>query len=204
MIDIYYIGGSPCSGKSTIAELLSKKFNLYYFKVDDFLDKYTKNGVQKGYKICKKQACMNMEQIWMREPLFQCNEELAFYEEIIEFILEDLRQLKYKSIITEGAAYLPKLMKTLNIPYNKYISITPSKEFQIFHYKQREWIHFILEECSDREKAFSNWMNRDILFAEEVQKQCRKEMYASIINNGTIEAEALADKVAEHFCLKKL
>ena len=32
MINTYYIGGSPCSGKSTIAEIVSKKYDLYYFK----------------------------------------------------------------------------------------------------------------------------------------------------------------------------
>lgn len=36
MINTYYIGGSPCSGKSTIAEILSKKYN---FKVDNFLER---------------------------------------------------------------------------------------------------------------------------------------------------------------------
>ena len=44
MIDTYYIGGSPCAGKSTIAEILSRKYNLYYFKVDDYLDKYIRLG----------------------------------------------------------------------------------------------------------------------------------------------------------------
>lgn len=39
-MNVYYIGGSPCSGKSTTAEILSKKYDLYYFKVDDYLDKY--------------------------------------------------------------------------------------------------------------------------------------------------------------------
>lgn len=39
MINTYYIGGSPCSGKSTIAEILSKKYNLYNFKVDNFLER---------------------------------------------------------------------------------------------------------------------------------------------------------------------
>lgn len=36
-MNIYFIGGSPCSGKSTVTEILSKKYDLYYFKVDDFL-----------------------------------------------------------------------------------------------------------------------------------------------------------------------
>ena len=44
MIDTYYIGGSPCAGKSTVAEILSRKYNLYYYKVDDYLDKYIRLG----------------------------------------------------------------------------------------------------------------------------------------------------------------
>lgn len=45
MIKAYYIDGSPCRGNTTKAEILSERYDLYYFKVDDFLDKYTKMGV---------------------------------------------------------------------------------------------------------------------------------------------------------------
>ena len=83
MMNTYYIGGSPCSGKSTIAEIVSKKYDLYYFKVDDFLDKYTKMGASKGYEICKKQERMNAEEIWMREPLLQCTEELIRLQSLL-------------------------------------------------------------------------------------------------------------------------
>lgn len=41
-MNIYFIGGSPCSGKSTVAEILSRKYDLHYFKVDDYLDTYMK------------------------------------------------------------------------------------------------------------------------------------------------------------------
>ena len=53
MMNVYYIGGSPCSGKSTVAEILSERYDLYYFKVDDFLDTYTKQGALKGYPVCR-------------------------------------------------------------------------------------------------------------------------------------------------------
>lgn len=201
MINTYYVGGSPCSGKSTIAEILSDKYNLYYFKVDDFLEKYTKMGAAKGFEICKKQDNMTAEEIWMREPLLQCKEEFMFYEEIFEFILEDLGQIKCNGMITEGAAFLPKLMKRLNISKDRYISITPSRDFQISHYKKREWVPYVLEGCRDMEKAFSNWMERDILFAHEVQRQCKEENYISIINDGSIKLEALVNRVAAHLGL---
>lgn len=203
MIDTYYIGGSPCSGKSTIAEALSEKYNLHYFKVDDYLDRYMKMGASDKKEICQKVENMTPEQIWMRNPLVQCEEELLIYEEIIEFILEDLKQIDCKNgIITEGAAYLPKLVKHINIPVERYISITPSKEFQIFHYSKREWVPYVLAECSDKEKAFENWMNRDVLFAEAVQQQCKELGYVSLINNGEMTVEELVNKVVTHFGLE--
>lgn len=203
MIDTYYIGGSPCSGKSTIAEALSEKYNLHYFKVDDYLDRYMKMGASDKKEICQKVENMTPEQIWMRNPLVQCEEELLIYEEIIEFILEDLKQIDCKNgIITEGAAYLPKLVKHINIPVERYISITPSKEFQIFHYSKREWVPYVLAECSNKEKAFENWMNRDVLFAEAVQQQCKELGYVSLINNGEMTVEELVNKVVTHFGLE--
>ncbi len=198
-MNIYYIGGSPCSGKSTVAELLAAKYHLYYFNVDDFLDKYTQMGAARGCEICKKQTCMRAEEIWMRAPLVQCSEEIAYYKEIFSFIREDLGKLKADNVITEGAAYLPELMKQFHISKDRYVSVTPSKEFQVSHYSKREWVPSVLSGCTDQEKAFSNWMDRDVLFALEVQKQCREENYCSIVNDGTLELAQLASNVEEVF-----
>ena len=203
MAKIYFIGGSPCSGKSTVAEALASKYGLYYFKVDDFLEKYTKQGAHKGCEICKKQLEWNLEQIWMREPTLQCKEELQFYEEIFEFIIADLKDFgEARSIITEGAAYLPHLIKRLNISKNQYISITPTRDFQISNYKERDWIHIFLEGCSNREKAFDNWMERDCLFAECVIESCLKQDYVSIINDGHKSISEMIANVSAHFGLE--
>ena len=201
--NIYFIGGSPCGGKSTVAEALSKKYDLYYFKVDDLLDQYIQMGASKGYEICSKLAVMNSEQIWMRDPALQCKEELLFYEEVCNFWVDDLYQVTtQRGIITEGAAYFPILMKKLQVPYNRYISITPTAEFQVFHFKKREWVPYILEGCSDKEAAFSKWMERDILFAEDVRKQCEKLQYLSLTNNGEMTIEEMITRTAVHFGLE--
>ena len=202
MMNTYYIGGSPCAGKSIVAEILSRKYNLYYFKVDDFLDGYTKSGALKGYPICKKNIELNAEQIWMREPSLQCAEEFEFYKEIFEYVLADLQKIRCENgIITEGAAYIPNLMKQIGIPGSRYISITPEKEFQISHFQKRAFVPSILEGCSDKEKAFCNWMERDVLFAGEVQKQCCENNYISIINDGSMGVDELVNRVAAHFGL---
>ncbi len=202
-MNIYYIGGSPCAGKSSVAEILSREYGLYYFKADDFLDVYMQAGAQKGHPICRKTARMNAEQVWMREPLLQCREEFDIYREIFEFVTADLDQIDWKGgVITEGAVYLPELMKQSGIPGSRYISISPTEEFQIIHYRKRDFVPLVLEGCSDQETAFCNWMDRDVLFAREVQRQCHKENYVSAINDGSMEIDELADLVAAHFGLK--
>lgn len=203
MKDIYFIGGSPCSGKSTVAQALSTKYNMRYFKVDDHLDRYMKMGAANKKSICMKTEAMTPEQIWMRDPLIQCEDELLIYEEIFEFILEDLNQIDCKNgIITEGAAFLPELVRSVNIPFERYLSITPSREFQIFHYSRREWVPYVLAECSNKEKAFENWMNRDAMFAQAVQQQCKALGYASLINSAEASVEELINKVVLHFGLE--
>ena len=202
-MNIYYIGGSPCAGKSSVAEILSKKHDLYYFKTDDFLDRYMQAGARKGYPVCRKTAGMSAEQIWMREPLLQCREEFDIYREIFEFVAADLVRIEWKGgIITEGTAYLPELMKQFGVPGSRYIVITPTKEFQVIHYRKRAFVPLVLEGCSDKEKAFRNWMDRDVLFAQEVRRQCHKENYVSVINDGNMDLDELANLVAAHFELK--
>lgn len=200
---IYFIGGSPCSGKSTLAAALAEEYGLYYFKVDDYLEQYLKTGASAGKEYCLKATQMSPEQIWMRPPAEQCREEIEIYKEICGYIMADLEKLNCeKGMITEGAAYLPQLAAQYRVPANRYISVTPTKEFQVFHYSKREWVPYVIGACSDREKAFDNWMERDALFAIHVQKQCRALGYVSMINGGAVAANEMKAAVAAHFGLK--
>lgn len=90
---VLFIGGSPCSGKSTIAEQISKKYGAFYFKVDDFLGKFIDIAAEKGYPTCKKIVTMTPDEIWMREPLIQCEDEFLIYDEISESVFEYLKKL---------------------------------------------------------------------------------------------------------------
>ena len=160
-------------------------------------------GAEKSYETCKKVSGLSGDQIWMRDPMLQCAEEFQWYEEVFEFIQGDLEAISCKNgIITEGVAYLPKLMKYINIPYNRYISVTPEKEFQLFHYSKREFVPYILRECSDKQKAFENWMERDILFAGGVQQQCKLVGYKSFVNDGEVAIEDMVKMIEAHFELK--
>lgn len=203
MAKIYYIGGSPCSGKSTLAEMLEKKHNLKYFKLDDKLDEYMKRAKADGKKYSLRYFDMTPDEIWLRTPETQNVEEIEIYKEIFEYALIDLKQISQdndNSIIAEGAGFLPELMKEIGVAKNEYVCIVPKKEFQNEKYSQRPWVPYVLEGCSDKKQAFRNWMERDALFAVEVVQSAKHLGYSSIIVDGLASIEenlTIVEKIFE-------
>ncbi len=199
-MSIFFIGGSPCSGKSTVAEALSTQFGLTYFKADDHLDEFTTRGAAEGLPVCQRIQRMSPDEIWMRPPQEQCQGELDYYAEIAPFVLEKLRH-QPRPIIAEGAAFLPSLMRAQSIPADRYIAIVPSADFQISRYRQRPWVPHVLQGCTDPDVAFDNWMARDVLFAQDVRLQSIRAGYACLITDGMVSPEERMAQVAAHFRL---
>ena len=195
--EIFYIGGSPCSGKSTVAEMLAKQYGLYHFKADDYLDEFTALGAEAGLLVCQRIQRMTADETWLRPPHIQCQEELDYYTEIFPFVMEKLRQLPHGRVIAEGAAFLPCLMADAE----HYVAITPSREFQISRYRERPWVPYVLQDCTDKELAFANWMERDALFAEDIRRQCAELGLPHLLTDGTIPPEVRLAHLAHHFHL---
>lgn len=185
MNTIYFIGGSPCSGKSTIAERLVEEYKFYYFKLDDFLDKYMQRGKQDGKEFISQACAMSADEQWMRNPKEQNDAEIKIYKEMFEYVLEDLGRIDNSmTIITEGAGFLPELMKEIGISAAKYICITPTREFQYSKFQERPFVPYVLAECNNKKEAFVNWMERDVLFGEHARKNARLFGYKTLIVDG--------------------
>ena len=63
MEGLYIIGGSPCSGKSTIAEMIAEKYDFNYFKVDDYLEQYMKKAQEDGKPLSARAMQMSPEEL---------------------------------------------------------------------------------------------------------------------------------------------
>lgn len=196
-MEIFYIGGSPCSGKSTISEALAKRYGLTYFKADDYLEDFTARGAAAGLPVCQRILRMSADETWLRLPQEQCQEELDYYAEIAPFVTAKLEELHAPRVIAEGAAFLPRLMTN---PAH-YIAITPSRDFQISRYRERPWVSHVLRDCTNKERAFANWMERDCLFAEEVRRQCMQLGLPHLLTDGTVPPKDRLNQVAVQFHL---
>ena len=154
---LYLIGGSPCSGKSTIAANLAERYQLVPIKLDDLVEDFTREARKDGAPISTRREKWTSDQIWLREPVAMAEEEWAFYEEIFPYLRQYLAENRDKPMILEGSGLLPHLIKSLNMEFS-YLCLTPTADFQEKQYAKREWVPYVLQNSSHPQLAFDNWM----------------------------------------------
>ena len=185
---LYMIGGSPCSGKSTIASLLARQYQLLHIKLDDLVDEMMSQASADSQPICLLRQDRNPEEM--------ADEEWRFYEEIFPYVKSYLIKNQDRPLLVEGAGLLPHLVKKLEYPASSYLCLTPTADFQKKYYIQREWVPYVLEGTTNPEQAFENWMQRDILFAQMVRKEAVLLGYPSLITDGSQSENQTAEEVA--------
>ena len=185
---LYMIGGSPCSGKSTITSLLARQYQLLHIKLDDLIEEMMSQASADSQPICLLRQDRNPEEM--------ADEEWRFYEEIFPYVKSYLIKNQDRPLLVEGAGLLPHLVKELEWPASSYLCLTPTADFQKKHYRQREWVPFVLEGTTNPEQAFENWMQRDILFAQMVRKEAVRLGYPSLITDGSQPENQTAEEVA--------
>lgn len=70
---------------------------------------------------------------------------------------------------------MPELVSAVGVDKKHYINIVPVKDFQYHFYSQRPWVPYILEGCTDKKKAFENWMERDVLLRKRCMRMQSRE-----------------------------
>jgi 2-phosphoglycerate kinase len=198
---IFWMGGSPCSGKSSIAELLSRRHELQYYQCDGAFAEHGRRVSALGQPTFHKLLSMTWDEIWTRPVDIQLSEEIAIYREEFDMILDDLLALpKSPPILAEGTALLPDCVNDVLVNHNQAMWIVPSESFQREHYPDRGgWVQDILRQCADPDLAFRNWMDRDVAFARWVSRRTTELGLEMIEVDGKRTIADNAQAVARHF-----
>lgn len=186
----YVLGGSPCSGKSTLAERLCAECGLTYYQVDAAESDHMARCRPDLHPTMAAFRRMTWEEIWMRPVELQVREEFEFYRERFGLILEDLAELEpVRPVLLEGAGILPEFLPQYGFDTRRAVFLTPSRDFQLEHYARRDFIHTILKDCSDPAAAFANWMERDQRFGLEVLASARALGCRTLTVDGSLGVE---------------
>ena len=184
--NIYWLGGSPCSGKSSIAEYLVRDFGFQYYKCDDHLDEYIDRGVLLNIPVMKRLKTFTTDEMWLRDVDDQVQITVDYYMATFDMILKDLEDKNFEDekVVVEGAAIMPVLVKSHKINPNRYVCMVPSRDFQLEKYAERAWAYDRLMDSSDPNQCFKNWMERDCRFAERIKKEAKGYGLNSIVVDG--------------------
>jgi hypothetical protein len=205
LAEVYWIGGSPCAGKSTIADALSAATGFPVYRCDDAYFRHQELVTPEQQPVFHRLSRATGDAVWLRPVARQIAEELALYREEFPFILADLADFAAaRPVIAEGAALLPELLDGIGVAEHRGIWIVPTADFQRHHYGLRDWRHDVLAACADQERAWENWMARDSGFARAVAEQARERNRRLLEIDGSIPVAKTIQTVAEWFRLPSL
>ncbi len=199
---VYWLGGSPCSGKSSIAGTLVETHGLRLYRADEAYFRHEKIVTPERQPVFHKLTHCSAEELWMRPVEQQAAEEITLYREEFPLLLDELLAFpKSPPILAEGAALLPKCVIPLLLERQSAIWVVPTATFQLHHYSNRAWARDVVSECTNPEQAFQNWMQRDIRFAKFVEEDARQQGMQTLVVDGTHSLDENTALVERYFQL---
>ncbi|HEU5102840.1 MAG TPA: hypothetical protein VFU22_27650 [Roseiflexaceae bacterium] len=193
---VLWIGGTPCSGKTSIAHLLSEKYPLQIYHCDEAFDAH-----KLRMRATRKILSLSWDELWTQPVDILLADVFAIYREEFQLIRDDLQALPpWPPILAEGMALLPDLVAPALPSPNRAVWLIPTPDFQRERYPKRgAWVQDILQQCADPDLAFRNWMDRDIESAQIVADEAAKRGLRIIQVDGRQSIASIAATVEEQF-----
>ena len=199
--NVFWLGGSPCSGKSSMSELIARRFGLDVYHVDKAFEVHSQRFDPIRHPTLTKWLASSWNQRWMQPLDTLVQDVIACYQEHFALILEDVCSLPKRPLLVEGTALLPKAVAEVLSRQSRAIWVIPTAAFQRMHYPRRDWALNIVAQCSNPKEAFNNWMERDIRFAEWIAKEASALHLPLLKVDGNRTVKENAELVAIHFDL---
>lgn len=199
---VYWLCGSPCTGKSTLAQMLATHFDWQLYASDDWFRSHRTRATPTAHPTFHRIAHLRGDALWLRPMQEQIATEIHFFADQFNLVVEDLTRLLQetdKPLLFEGAAALPHQVKAILPREGHAFWLIPTESFQRHYYAQRPWIHTVLAETSAPEQAFANWMGRDAGLARWLEGQLREHAMPWLAVDGTLSVEATFALLVAHF-----
>jgi hypothetical protein len=110
-LNVFWLGGGCGSGKTTIARVLTRRFDLRLYPVDGYTYAHADRAKHGGFPMNRAVAELAPEQRWDGTPAELAERFAAVAAERLEMILTDLRDLgPGPTVVAEGPQLFPDLI----------------------------------------------------------------------------------------------
>ena len=200
---VYWIGGSGCAGKSTVADVLAKEHDLVVYHGDEHWfgdDGHLARATPDRQPATCRGRDTELEVLFNLPPKEYAQLGLAFFAEDFEMMLEDLYALPKQPTVVEGVSVLPSLVAEIADP-RQIVFMVAYEEFQRKHYLDREFAREWFQDFSNPQVTFDNLMTANDILARNVGASARELGLKVIVVDENWPLQDSVDSVAQHFGL---
>lgn len=206
---MYWIVGSPCAGKTTIADMLAQEHVLRVYHLDRHYESYLRRADPDRHPYLT-----HIKGLGHRFLALPHNEQLDYVKHIsaeqFEFVLADIAEWQEDDpdtpILIDGANIrIEDVLKHIEQP-NHLICIVPTEAFLLKTYPRRgTWVQDVLSNFPENERlnVFEQWMTRDTNHAAWATDQAIQYGVKFIEVDGTTRIIENAAFVESHFGLSQ-
>lgn len=199
---VYWIGGGPGAGKSTISRRLADRYGWRRYATDDVMRDHTALTTPEEAPHLHAFMAMDMDERWVnRTPETMLETFHWFRGEAFDLIVEDLLRLPSRPcVVVEGLRLLPHLVQPLLTVPDQAVWLLPTPEFREAAIRGRAapGSGFVWR-TSDPERAERNLSARDGMFTQRLAEETARLGLPTIEVDTTLSEDELDRQVAEGF-----
>ncbi|MBW3589171.1 MAG: hypothetical protein KY429_07115 [Actinobacteria bacterium] len=199
---IYWIGGSVCSGKSSVASLLGTSSGAVVYNYDaaerDHLERMGRSSQIIDRIEDPETRRQAHDERWLsRPPAEMAGRTIRSWTQRFPLVLEDLEALSGERIIAHGAGLFPELVASQATDQSRSVFLIGTPEFIRWARRRRGMGAPAM--TSDPDFASENIIARDSLMAAHVRDLAAELGLATITVDGAERVEEIVGRVADLF-----
>ncbi|MGH3391068.1 MAG: hypothetical protein ACRDOO_19545 [Actinomadura sp.] len=197
-----WIGGGQWAGKSTVARIIALRYALtaYHYDYHDARG-HDDRRIARRVRLGEPPFGPDSDEAWVNTtPEQMAADTLAGFPVRFEWALDDLRALvSGRPVIAEGWGLRPELIAPIIESPRRMVVMIATEEFRRHQLRELPRAATVSRQISDPVRAQRNRLERDRTVAEDAAASAHRLGIRVIEIDGTRDADAIADIVADHF-----
>ena len=195
---VLWIGGSPCAGKTSIADALAMNYHGAVYHFDRMEPQHIAQTTARNNPELMAFLAMDMDERWLtRPPDEMAHNAMASWLARFPMVLDDLRAMPADTpIFAEGPGLFPECVAPLLVSPHQAIWLVTTEPFCLKVRQRRSGSSL---ETSDPDFALRNIVQRDVLMARSVEWQASERQLACHAVDGSQTLAQMTVLIEQHF-----